>query len=90
MVGQLNFGEAAVVGGNNLFGSSPPAKDPSSELERRYAAPTNLSSPSQIEAGFFSFPTLHLLITVIYCLPKGRGGRSDENHNSAQFDGTDL
>lgn len=36
---------------------------------------TKIPSPSQNEAGFFSSPILHLLITVIYCLSKGRGGR---------------
>ena len=34
-----NSGEAAVVGGNNLFGSSPPAETPSPELARRYRSP---------------------------------------------------
>jgi hypothetical protein len=37
-VGRPNSGEAAVVGGDDLFESSPLAKDPSSELARRYAA----------------------------------------------------
>ncbi len=48
---------------------------PHRSWHRVTAAPNQSTSPSQIEAGFFSSPPLHLLTTVIYCLSKGRGGR---------------
>lgn len=73
---RLSSGEATVVGGNNLFGFSPPADNPLTGTGTALPQlPTKIPSPSQLEAGFFSFPTLHLLTTVIYCLSKGRGSR---------------
>ena len=72
----LYSGEAAVVGGNHLFGCSPPVENLLTGACTTKSQPSNnLPSPSQLEAGFFSSPILHLLITVIYCLSKGRGGR---------------
>ena len=48
---------------------------PSQELARRNRSPHQFNQSVSNRGGLFSFPTLHLLTTVIYCLSKGRGIR---------------
>ena len=69
--GRMYSGEADVVGVDDLFGSPPPAKDPSPELTGRSRSPHQFTESVSNRGGLFSFPTLHLLTTVIYCLSKG-------------------
>ena len=89
--GGPNSGEAVVVGGNNLFGSSPPVKAPSPELARRYAA-LNQNTQSVSNRGGLFFVSDFTSVNYCYILFIEREEESfrDENHNSTQFDGTDL
>ena len=74
-MGGPNSGEAAVIRGNDLFGSPPPADNPLVGAGTALPQPHQFTQSVSNRGGLFSFTTLHLLTTVIYCLSKGRGGR---------------
>ena len=90
-MGGPNSGEAAVIRGNDLFGSPPPADNPLVGAGTALPQPHQFTQSVSNRGGLF-FVSDFTSVNYCYILFIEREGESfrDENHNSAQFDGTDL